>query len=227
MRPGGTEPPGPPGPLPSADPEGRDEGAGHQVAGRPAGSGTGTGAEAGTAAGTRWETRVPSAEAMETLGERLGRVLAPGDWVALCGPLGAGKTTLVRGMARGLGARGRVASPTFTLVHAYRGRIPLFHLDLYRLDGEESLVDVADPDELGAAGAVAVEWADRAAGWIAPDALWLFLGGPGDGPGRRVVAEARGPRARRLLAALAGAAGAPGPASRAGLPGPGPDDPEG
>ncbi|HEY8393466.1 MAG TPA: tRNA (adenosine(37)-N6)-threonylcarbamoyltransferase complex ATPase subunit type 1 TsaE [Thermaerobacter sp.] len=152
--------------------------------------------------GERWVTRVPDATAMEALGARIGRVLRVGDWIALTGPLGAGKTTLVRGLARGLGAGGRVASPTFTLMHVYRGRIPLFHLDLYRLEGALSLADVADPDELAAEGAVAVEWADRAPDWLAPDALWVAISGPGSEPGRRVAVEARGPRARELLAAL-------------------------
>lgn len=145
---------------------------------------------------------MPDAAAMEALGARLGRVLRVGDWIALTGPLGAGKTTLVRGLARGLGAGGRVASPTFTLLHVYRGRIPLFHLDLYRLEGEQALAEVADPEELAAEGAVAVEWADRAPAWMAPDALWVAIGGPGGEPGRRVVMEAQGPRGRELLTAL-------------------------
>lgn len=138
---------------------------------------------------------------MEALGGRLGAALARGDWVALVGPLGSGKTTLVRGIARGLDVQGRVASPTFTLLHVYRGRLPLLHLDLYRLEAEADLDDVADPEELTAEGAVVVEWADRAAGWLPADALWVRISGPGEGPGRRVVAEARGPRSRRLLAA--------------------------
>ncbi|HEY8489016.1 MAG TPA: tRNA (adenosine(37)-N6)-threonylcarbamoyltransferase complex ATPase subunit type 1 TsaE [Thermaerobacter sp.] len=152
---------------------------------------------------TAWSTSVPSAEAMERLGEELAALLAPGDWIALTGPLGAGKTTLVRGLARGLGYRGRVSSPTFTLVHVYRGRLPLYHLDLYRLEDEGALRDVVDPAEIEAAGAVAVEWADRAPGWIPGDALWLELAPGPVGDGRRVTARAAGPRAQRLLAALA------------------------
>ena len=143
---------------------------------------------------------ISDAAAMEALGERLAPRLARGDWLALVGPLGSGKTPLVRGIARGLGVRGRVSSPTFTLLHVYRGRLPLFHLDLYRLTGAADLDHVADPEELAAEGVVVVEWADRAAAWLPADALWVRISGPGEGPQRRVVAEARGPRARQLLA---------------------------
>src|SRR6266542_421528 len=80
------------------------------------------------------ELIVPGAEDMRALGEALAGVLVPGDVVALTGDLGAGKTTLVQGAARGLGvADGSVTSPTFTLVREYRGRWPVYHLDVYRL----------------------------------------------------------------------------------------------
>lgn len=111
--------------------------------------------------------RTIAAAAAQTvrLGERIGRGLRAGDVVLLYGELGAGKTTLVRGLARGVGWRGRVTSPTFALAHAYRGRrLTLHHLDLYRLRagrteelGLEELL--ADPR-----GVVAVEW-PQAARW--------------------------------------------------------------
>src|SRR5947209_19465719 len=85
-----------------------------------------------------------SARATRALGARLGKLLAPGDAVALIGELGAGKTELVRGICRGAGVPGtEVASPTFAIVSAYRGRLPVYHADLYR---------VADYDELFATG---------------------------------------------------------------------------
>lgn len=99
------------------------------------------------------------------LGEVLGRNLSPGDLILLFGELGAGKTTLVRGIARGVGFRGRVSSPTFALAHVYRGNpLTLHHLDLYRLkDGETGELGI---DELLAdpRGAVVVEW-PQAARW--------------------------------------------------------------
>ena len=99
------------------------------------------------------------------LGEILGRSLRAGDVVLLYGELGAGKTTLVRGLARGVGFRGRVSSPTFALAHVYRGkRLILHHLDLYRLKegqtGELGLEDLLNDPR----GAVVVEW-PQAARW--------------------------------------------------------------
>lgn len=114
--------------------------------------------------------RLSTSDVAETiaLGERLGKSLKAGDLVLLYGELGAGKTTLVRGLARGAGYRGRVSSPTFALAHAYRGkRLTLHHLDLYRLKGSE--LGELGLDELmrDPRGAVVVEWPERAARWSA------------------------------------------------------------
>lgn len=96
------------------------------------------------------------------LGERIGTALLPGDLLALSGPLGAGKTVLVRGIAQGLGADPRVVrSPTFVLHHVYPTELPLHHIDLYRL-GAEADVTFLDLDGLLEDGAVAVEWGELA-----------------------------------------------------------------
>lgn len=96
------------------------------------------------------------------LGERIGAALLPGDLLALSGPLGAGKTVLVRGIAQGLGADPRVVrSPTFVLHHVYPTALPLHHIDLYRL-GAEADVAFLDLDGLLEDGAVAVEWGELA-----------------------------------------------------------------
>ncbi len=94
-------------------------------------------------------------------GERLAARLGPGDVVLLYGELGAGKTAFVRGLARGLGADVEdVSSPTFTLIQEYRGRVMLYHVDLYRLDPPE--IDDLGLEELVCGdGVVAIEWADR------------------------------------------------------------------
>jgi tRNA threonylcarbamoyladenosine biosynthesis protein TsaE len=108
------------------------------------------------------EIRTASPEATEAAGRALGSVLRAGDLLALDGPLGAGKTCLVRGLAGGLGAAEReVRSPTFVIHQVHTsGRVVLHHLDLYRL-GEGASVDFLDLEELLEQGAVAVEWASR------------------------------------------------------------------
>lgn len=105
-----------------------------------------------------------SVEQTVALGRRWGAELAAGDCVALVGDLGAGKTALVRGVAVGLGLADPrlVSSPTFVLVHEYPARVPVFHLDLYRLTmPEEELADLGLAEML-AEGVVLIEWADRA-----------------------------------------------------------------
>ncbi|MBR4099032.1 MAG: tRNA (adenosine(37)-N6)-threonylcarbamoyltransferase complex ATPase subunit type 1 TsaE [Clostridium sp.] len=101
----------------------------------------------------------------EALGERLGQALDPGAVLAYTGDLGAGKTAFTRGLARGLGVKDRVTSPTFTIVNEYEGgRLPLFHFDLYRLGGEDELFEIGWEDYLARGGVCAVEWSENAAG---------------------------------------------------------------
>jgi len=106
-------------------------------------------------------------------GEALGRTLGPGDVVALYGELGAGKTCFTQGLAGGLDVGAWATSPTFVLVNEYRGRLPVHHVDAYRLAGPVELEDLG-LDEVLAADAVAfVEWADRVAA-VLPES-WLEL----------------------------------------------------
>lgn len=102
-----------------------------------------------------------STAATEAAGERLSAHLGRGDLILIDGPLGAGKTTFVRGLARGLGSTAWVASPTFQLLRIYSGRLQLAHADLYRLGGGESLAELGLDDLLNE-GAAIVEWGDRA-----------------------------------------------------------------
>jgi tRNA threonylcarbamoyladenosine biosynthesis protein TsaE len=96
------------------------------------------------------------------IGEAWGRAAKRGQVIGLCGDLGAGKTQLVKGLARGLGITARVHSPTFTLVNVYPGgRLTLFHLDLYRLDTPGQSVAAGLEDYLRPAGVTVIEWADR------------------------------------------------------------------
>ena len=96
----------------------------------------------------------------EAFGERFGERLQPGDLVLLTGELGAGKTTFVRGVARGIGSSAPVASPTFQLVRVYPGRLQLAHVDLYRVEQNSELGDLG-LEELADQGAVVIEWGDR------------------------------------------------------------------
>jgi tRNA threonylcarbamoyladenosine biosynthesis protein TsaE len=109
---------------------------------------------------TSREVLTASAEATEAVGERLGRHLRRGDLLLLGGGLGAGKTTFVRGLARGAGASGDVMSPTFQLVRVYRGPVQLAHVDLYRVSDAGELSELG-LDELLDEGAVVVEWGER------------------------------------------------------------------
>ncbi|MCR4399517.1 MAG: tRNA (adenosine(37)-N6)-threonylcarbamoyltransferase complex ATPase subunit type 1 TsaE [Syntrophomonadaceae bacterium] len=110
--------------------------------------------------GTELRLEVSDEQAMRRLGEHIASVLGPGDLVYLVGVLGAGKTTLVQGIARGLGVTGRVTSPTFTLVNVYEGRVPVYHCDLYRLE-EGELVHLGLEDLVEGDGVVLVEWPER------------------------------------------------------------------
>jgi len=121
---------------------------------------------------TSRETSSP--QETEAAGEELGRRLRPGDLVLLRGELGAGKTTLVRGVARGSGSAAPVASPTFQLVRIYPGRLQLAHVDLYRPEKGDDLRDLG-LDELLDAGAVVVEWGDRIDGTVGSDAALISI----------------------------------------------------
>jgi tRNA threonylcarbamoyladenosine biosynthesis protein TsaE len=107
----------------------------------------------------------------EAFGERFGKRLRVGDMVLLTGELGAGKTTFVRGVARGTESNAPVGSPTFQLVRVYPGRVQLAHIDLYRIETPSELGDLG-LDELLDQGAVVVEWGDRL---DAPDAALIDL----------------------------------------------------
>lgn len=141
-------------------------------------------------------------EAMLEVARALGRRLEPGDAVALVGDLGAGKTLFVRGLVDGLGGDPlAVCSPSFALMQRYEGRVPLVHVDLYRLGPAEAAYDLG-LDEAGSRAVLAVEWAERAPELLPPDRIEVRIAAPaGDGP-RHVELGATGPRAAARLAAL-------------------------
>ena len=108
----------------------------------------------------------------EALGESLAGQLEPGTVIAFTGDRGAGKTAFVRGLARGLGVRERVTSPTFTIVNEYEGgRLPLFHFDMYRLGSADELFDIGWEDYLARRGVCAVEWSENVSDALDNDCL--------------------------------------------------------
>ena len=102
-----------------------------------------------------------SPEETEALAAELGARARPGTVIALSGDLGSGKTTFVRGLARGLGSSDRVASPTYTLMHEYQGRVPLYHFDAWMESREKSYLQEGGSVFLGGAGVAVIEWAER------------------------------------------------------------------
>ena len=116
---------------------------------------------------------LPDEAATERLGRALAAQLRAGDAVALCGTLGAGKTTLARGVLRGLGFDGDVASPTFPIVQVYETQPPLWHVDLYRIEQPEELAELG-LDEARLDAAMLIEWPERLPR-LWPDALRLSL----------------------------------------------------
>lgn len=130
-----------------------------------------------------------SAEETEALGERIGSVLSPGSVVALRGGLASGKTTLTKGIARALGVEEDVTSPTYTLISEYPGRIPLYHMDAYRLEGAEDFLALGAEEYLYGKGVCVVEWSERVAEALPEGAAVVALSALPDGS-RRIDVDA-------------------------------------
>jgi tRNA threonylcarbamoyladenosine biosynthesis protein TsaE len=124
--------------------------------------------------------RTKSADETEALGEQIGRALVPGMVLALMGGLGAGKTTLTKGIARGLEVSDLVHSPTFTLIHEHYGRLPVYHFDLYRLTAPEELDDLGYEDYFYGEGVSVVEWPEKVLSLLPPDHIEINIESEGD-----------------------------------------------
>ncbi len=142
---------------------------------------------------------VGTAAEMQQISASLGRVVEVGDVVALTGPLGAGKTTFVQGLARGLGvpADRHVASPTFALVNEHPGRIDFVHVDFYRISSPAELPELGIEEAYDRA-VTAIEWAERFPDWLPTDTLHVTIE-PEVSGARVVYARGGGPRSQALL----------------------------
>ncbi len=137
------------------------------------------------------EHRVSGVGGTHAVAAALATRLRAGDAVALHGDLGAGKTTFVQGLGLALHVREPVTSPTFTLINEYRGDLTLYHVDLYRVEGEAEAEDAGLEDCLAAGGVTLVEWAERAAGLLPAGTIHVEIR-PGDGTESRVIRIRRG-----------------------------------
>ena len=142
---------------------------------------------------TRQTLTTNSAEETIVLGEKLGAVLVAGDVIALFGDLGAGKTTLTKGIARGMNLSADIHSPTFTLIHEHPGAVPLYHVDLYRLAHEAEVETIGIDEYIYGDGVTIIEWADRMKSLLPEGRLDIELRMKGDTE-RELTFETHSPR---------------------------------
>jgi tRNA threonylcarbamoyladenosine biosynthesis protein TsaE len=152
-------------------------------------------------AATERQITTTSAEETRALGASLGALAVAGDLICLWGELGAGKTQLAKGIGAGLGIEATINSPSFILMAEYPGRLRLFHVDLYRLDGADQAIAGGLLDERQADGVTVIEWPERLADALPADRLDVLLDGLGDEP-RQITIRAMGQRHERYVRAL-------------------------
>lgn len=134
-------------------------------------------------------------------GEIIGKLAEPGQLILLSGDLGAGKTTLAQGIARGLTVDDDITSPTYNLINEYEGDLPLYHMDLYRLEEDEELYDLGFEDYLDRGGVIVIEWPDLVYDLIPPDFLYIKISKKDDNC-REFSIEAEGIMGLKLLERL-------------------------
>lgn len=149
----------------------------------------------------RYEYVVHSVEETLEFAFRLGRMLKENDVIALEGDLGAGKTTFTKGIAKGLGITRTINSPTFTIVKEYQGRLPLYHMDVYRL--EDTLEDLGFDEYFEGGGVTVIEWAHLIQPQLPHELLWIYLYHQGEFE-RKVVLEPVGERYEQLCKEIMG-----------------------
>lgn len=153
------------------------------------------------------KVRSESPEDTEELGVAVGMLLSPGAFLFLSGDLGGGKTLFARGISRGLECKEQATSPSFALLHRYEGRIPFYHLDLYRLSRPEDTAVLALDELLEEEAVVAVEWGDVAKGQFPTDLLKVHFNYGEKDNEREIIFRPYGDNYRILLKELAGKCG--------------------
>lgn len=141
-------------------------------------------------------------EQTNKLGERLGKVLQQGDIICLTGDLGAGKTAFTKGIGEGLEVSEFITSPTYTIINEYNGRIPLYHFDVYRLEGVEEMYELGYEEYFFGDGAVVVEWADIVKEIIPNERLWITILRGKEEDTREIIIEATGERYQTIVKEL-------------------------
>ncbi|OGO77277.1 MAG: tRNA (adenosine(37)-N6)-threonylcarbamoyltransferase complex ATPase subunit type 1 TsaE [Clostridiales bacterium GWB2_37_7] len=143
-----------------------------------------------------------SAEQTYKLGEKLGKNLQQGDIICLTGDLGAGKTAFTKGIGAGLDVKEFITSPTYTIINEYNGSIPLFHFDVYRLEGVEEMYELGYEEYFFGDGAVVIEWADIVKDIIPQERLWVTILRSNEEDSREIIFDASGERYQNIVEEL-------------------------
>ena len=128
-----------------------------------------------------------SAEQTIELGRKLGALLAKGDVIAMQGTLAAGKTTITKGIAEALGVKDTITSPTFCLISEYSGKMPLYHMDVYRLEGPEDFVNLGTDDMIYGEGVSIIEWSEKIMSELPKNTIKLVITPQKDGSREIVI----------------------------------------
>ncbi|MDH7577902.1 MAG: tRNA (adenosine(37)-N6)-threonylcarbamoyltransferase complex ATPase subunit type 1 TsaE [Bacillota bacterium] len=134
-----------------------------------------------------WQLISPSPRVTELVGEKLGRLLTPGDVVSLVGELGAGKTVFVHGVARGLGVTSSVSSPSFILIQEYEGKYPVFHCDFFRLESYQELEEIGWDEYRQRKGIILIEWGNRIPEALPQEYLEIAIACHGNSESARLI----------------------------------------